>query len=152
MSNQKHLIKEALISLVQLHPAIWNMSHKDHSNRDVMYNDWNEIFNSLSEQFSQQDLDSAGLGNLEQMKAVWQNLRGSYCKIKAKGKHIPSGSGAADVPKSRCPYLKQIYFKDYSDLILRSVSTLESEYSQVSEQGKNDNEGDKLYIRYFHSE
>ena len=53
MSDQKHLIKEALISSVQLHPAIWNMSHKDHSNRDVMYNDWNEIFYSLLEQFSE---------------------------------------------------------------------------------------------------
>ena len=140
MSDQKHLIKEALISLVQLHPAIWNMSHKDHSNRDVMYNDWNEIFNSLLEQFSEQDLDSAGIGNLEQMKAVWQNLRGSYHKIKAKGKHIPSGSGAADVPKSRWPYLKQISFIDYSDPILRSVSTLENECSQISEQGQHENE------------
>ncbi len=89
-------LREYLIERVKAHPAIWDNSHKEDVKANLITSAWLKILTDLKTEFGEEELNKKSMGQLKQIKAVWQNLCRQFRCLKGQtvGK---SGAGAAEV-------------------------------------------------------
>ena len=83
--------KELLINAVERYPWLYDKSHKSYKDQIKKANSWQEI------------ADIVGVAE-DEAKKVWNDVRNTYRKIRARVKAgAPSGSGTADAAKRHGP-------------------------------------------------
>jgi hypothetical protein len=107
---------EEFINLYRQCDCLWNVKSKDYSNKFKR----NECYDKLLVVLKTTDQDATR----ESVVKKINSLRASYRKEKKKSRELPSGSGAADVYKTKLWYFKLLDFLDDSSPILPTRDNL----------------------------
>ncbi len=119
-------IKEFLVERVKHYEAIWNTGHPDHKKSALRINCWLHILKELQEAFTAESLKRQSVDDVNRIKDIWLQMRGTYRKIKGKtvGK---SGAAAADVTNPqevKWPFYSQMTFLEPREPVTQPVNSL----------------------------
>ncbi len=114
ISVNGNTIRETLISLVKECPAIWDSNRPDYSKKSIVQNDWDTILTRFREMYPPAALRMFKASSVDQLKSIWQSLRGSY-RVSKKKASSGSGSSRDDTVTNASvtfPFYSQMRFLD----------------------------------------